>query len=562
MKDQQEKSNLQQHKASKATQKHRHDLEESVKEGLEQHEFFMKLFELWAGVSEVLIKCHRLVSEVTEKVCHTVPVIGTMIRGVGLTAIGFAKVIRISQSGAVPLHKKLSAGVKTVSGLGMIAAAIVGLAIPPLGAAMVAVVAGIALGTHVYKSARTAYKLHKAKCRQQKQSQAHHAELLHQQAKMKTRQYNLAIGLATLGIAVALVFTGPVAGVILTSGLIAMNVAYVGKKVGLFSRIKRWFGRSLRRSRRKTLLKQSATLQVQRPSRSIELINQDQSQVTNVTKNEQTQIHVQAREKAASAATQVSTETTVERSADNLKPTPGSVKRATKAFEVKRDKQPAAVHRLKVISGLGVVISGVAVLVSPVMGLACAAVTAVTVAATTLVQQRRDMNDDMRLFSAKAPQRKPIDDEEDEDGDGKHGLAPTETLQSIDTQVEVNTAKPEPKPVPQQAGLANRAEEKSIDQNAKQQLFLQHELSALQSINHDNQQHRSFHDVHPAIEDVVDESDQTQNRVEEHITDTVSQNAKLTASTQAKTPVMDEVEDEDDSGEGRRDQPEDESFHP
>ena len=114
-----------------------------LKESLEQYERLMKVVEIVAGVFETLIKCHRLVSEVTEKVCHKIPMIGGIIQGVGLLGMATLRAVGLRKNNSAPFHKKLSTGVKAVAGLVMISLAIIGVAIPPLGALMGAVIVGI-----------------------------------------------------------------------------------------------------------------------------------------------------------------------------------------------------------------------------------------------------------------------------------------------------------------------------------------------------------------------------------------------------------------------------------
>jgi hypothetical protein len=236
-----------------------HRFTERVKRVTEEHEERLKLSEIAFKTIDVLLKLHRFVSDTLESVSTKVPAIGTLITGIGQVAMGVSKAIRLRhQTQAATLAQRASVGVKLTAGLGMIAATIVGLAVPPLGAAMAAVVVGLGFGTTLYKTARTAYKLSSVKAKlasladqdegqlnNNTQRQQLTQKLQYQRSKARIRRNHIILGAFSLGLAIGVVFAAPVIAAGLMGGMVAMNVGYFGKKSGFISRAGSWLRSAL-----------------------------------------------------------------------------------------------------------------------------------------------------------------------------------------------------------------------------------------------------------------------------------------------------------------------------
>lgn len=209
----------------------------AIKEAEEHRERAFRLSDLFFNATDMAIKLHRLVCATLEVAANAVPMVGNIISGVGQLAHAVVKTKQLSHQDRIKTHQKVSVGIKVVTGVAYVALGAVGIAFPPLGLSMVAAAAGLSVGVTLYKSARTMYKYRQARSRlkhtSQTQEQRHAQQALdHQYKKSKKRLFQIGLGVASVGLAVGMVFAGPVVAPALLAGLLALNAGYFGKQMG------------------------------------------------------------------------------------------------------------------------------------------------------------------------------------------------------------------------------------------------------------------------------------------------------------------------------------------
>ena len=231
-------------------------LRPTIKHRFEQQEFLSHLLEFGLSSLELLMRLHKLCGWLFERSLCLIPGVNFLLQGIGHCVMAAAKITRKTPGKSLSIGQKCAAGVKAVSGVLMVAAAVVGFVLPPLGAAMIASVAGVALGQTLFKAAHTRFKsseAHKkmASARSDSpdsvsppQGSLKEKGVTYHLKKMKQRRYEVSAAVVTLGLSIGLVVAGPVVAIGLVVAVVAVNVSFIAQRFSLASRIKQKFTRA------------------------------------------------------------------------------------------------------------------------------------------------------------------------------------------------------------------------------------------------------------------------------------------------------------------------------
>lgn len=217
---------------------------ESIKENFEFLEKKLMLIEVANDAFDLISQLHAAIGRALEGFVRFFPQASLIFSGLAqLATLGKAK--KESKT------KRLSQGIKLFTGLGMLVAAGVGIAFPPLGLAMLSVGLGLSMGRTLYKMWRTSSKLHAAQQEFKKAVAENRSDqeiddiietkLKKHNHKMKERKINAFVAVATFALVTATVVFPPTA--IVSAGLLlGLNLGYTAYRYR--KPIKRFFSRA------------------------------------------------------------------------------------------------------------------------------------------------------------------------------------------------------------------------------------------------------------------------------------------------------------------------------